>query len=200
MDNTEIPNNDMNTGNQPAENNESHVETENSPKGMETLLGKKQEVELPESYDFTSSIPEGAELDEETAKAFGDILKPLGLTNEQANTIAKFGFEWADKLAESYQQEQENQNKANIEAVKKELGHQFDSYVQKAGVAVEHLEKEFPNIRELFSSSPVFSSVEFLKAMAEFGSMLSEDHGMGGKSSPAEGNNNPYPNTNWSKY
>ena len=197
------PNNDMKPGteNQEAQTEQTtdvneQAEAKESGK-FDTILGKPQ---VPETYDFTFSLPEGVELDEDTAKAFGEVLKPLGLTNEQANTIAKFGYEWADRLAESYQNGLEDQNKAYIETAKKELGSQFDSYTQKAGIAVEHLEKEFPNIRELFSSSPVFSNVEFLKAMAEFGSMLQEDTGLGGKTSPAVKNDNPYPNTNWDLY
>lgn len=206
MDNENIPNNDMNTGNVESQNqetamggpepgNQGNSEEKN---GLDTLLGGKQNV--PEIYDFSSSIPEGSELDEDTAKAFGDILRPLGINNEQANAIAKFGFDWADQLATAYQQQLIDENEANIKAAMKELGSDFEATKQKAGIAVEHLEKQYPNIRELFSASPVFSSVEFLKAMAEFGSLLQEDTGMGGKPVPAGKGDNPYPNTDFSRY
>lgn len=162
---------------------------------MSTLLGN-----TPTVYDFTNSIPEGSTLDEESAKAFGDLIRPMGLSNEQANQIAQYGFKWADQLAEAYRNQVEDQNKQYADETKKTLGAQFEPTMQKVGVAVEHLEKEFPGIKELFSSSPVFSNINFVKAMAEFGSLLAEDPGMGAKTNNPGKEDNPYPNTNFDLY
>lgn len=212
MEDNNIPNNDMNTGdnsgnqnagnqnggqgaNQNAAQNPTGGQDGNQGAKMSTLLGN-----TPTVYDFTNSIPEGSSLDEESAKAFGDLIRPMGLSNEQANQIAQYGFKWADQLAEAYRNQVEDQNKQYADETKKTLGTQFEPTMQKVGVAVEHLEKEFPGIKELFSSSPVFSNINFVKAMAEFGSLLAEDPGMGAKTNNPGKEDNPYPNTNFDLY
>lgn len=212
MEDNNIPNNDMNTGdnsgnqnagnqnggqgaNQNAAQDPTGGQDGNQGAKMSTLLGN-----TPTVYDFTNSIPEGSTLDEESAKAFGDLIRPMGLSNEQANQIAQYGFKWADQLAEAYRNQVEDQNKQYADETKKTLGAQFEPTMQKVGVAVEHLEKEFPGIKELFSSSPVFSNINFVKAMAEFGSLLAEDQGMGGKTNNPGKEDNPYPNTNFDNY
>lgn len=209
MEDNNIPNNDMNTGNNSGNQNDenqnggqgANQNAAQNPTGgqegakMSTLLGN-----TPTVYDFTNSIPEGSTLDEESAKAFGDLIRPMGLSNEQANQIAQYGFKWADQLAEAYQNQVEDQNKQYADETKKTLGAQFEPTMQKVGVAVEHLEKEFPGIKELFSSSPVFSNINFVKAMAEFGSLLAEDPGMGAKTNNPGKEDNPYPNTNFDLY
>ena len=209
MEDNNIPNNDMNTGNDSGNQNAgnqnggqgANQNAAQNPTGgqegakMSTLLGN-----TPTVYDFTNSIPEGSTLDEESAKAFGDLIRPMGLSNEQANQIAQYGFKWADQLAEAYRSQVEDQNKQYADETKKTLGAQFEPTMQKVGVAVEHLEKEFPGIKELFSSSPVFSNINFVKAMAEFGSLLAEDPGMGAKTNNPGKEDNPYPNTNFDLY
>nr|DAR61999.1 MAG TPA: hypothetical protein [Caudoviricetes sp.] len=211
MEDNNIPNNDMNTGNEAGnnagnQNPTSGQEGNQNPTGgqegnqnngqkMDTLLNN-----TPTVYDFTKSIPEGSELDEEQAKAFGDLIRPMGLSNEQANQIAQYGFKWADQLAGAYQNQIVEQNKQYAEETKKTLGAQFEPTMQKVGVAVEYLEKELPGIKELFASSPVFSNINVVKAMAKFGSLLAEDQGMGGKTNNLGKEDNPYPNTNFDDY
>lgn len=209
MEDNNIPNNDMNTGDNSGNQNDgnqnggqgANQNAAQNPNGgqegakMSTLLGN-----TPTVYDFTNSIPKGSTLDEESAKAFGDLIRPMGLSNEQANEIAQYGFKWADQLAEAYQNQVEDQNKQYADETKKTLGAQFEPTMQKVGVAVEHLEKEFPGIKELFSSSPVFSNINFVKAMAEFGSLLAEDPGIGAKAANPGKEDNPYPNTNFDNY
>lgn len=205
-DNT--PNNDMNTGSTPdaqvtqdAQNAGTQNTGNQNPTGgqnpaqMNTILSS-----TPTVYDFKGSLPEGTELNEETAKAFGDLVRPMGLTNEQANQIAAYGFKWADQLAQEYQNGIEEQNKQYSEETRKTLGAQFEPTMQKVGVAVEHLEKQYPGIKELFSSSPVFSNINVIRAMAEFGSLLAEDQGMGAKTQTPGKEDNPYPNTNFDNY
>lgn len=197
-DNT--PNNDMNTGTNTETSETGTPETnpsgsQENPGKMDTILGN-----TPTVYDFTNSIPEGSELDEDTAKAFGDLVRPMGLTNDQANQIAQYGFKWADQLAEAYQNQIVEQNKQYAEETKKTLGAQFEPTMQKVGVAVEALEREFPGIKEIFASSPAFSNINVVKAMAKFGSLLAEDQGIGGKTNNPGKEDNPYPNTNFDLY
>lgn len=154
----------------------------------------------PEDYDFTSSIPEGATLDEDTAKSFGDLARSMGLTNDQANQIAKYGFEWQGKAMEAYNAAQNKVNQDNIAQAKKELGADFDATVAKAGALVENLERQIPGIRELLGTSSLFSDVRMVKAFAYLGGLIAEDKGVGGSGAPAAKEDNPYPRTDWSKY
>lgn len=202
MEDNNTPNNDMNTGKQNTGNDAGNQNptggqegNQNNGQKMNTLLNN-----TPTVYDFTNSIPEGSTLDEEQAKAFGDLIRPMGLSNEQANQIAQYGFKWADQLAEAYQNQIVEQNKQYAEKTKKTLGAQFEPTMQKVGVAVEYLEKELPGIKELFASSPVFSNINVVKAMAKFGSLLAEDQGMGAKTNNPGKEDNPYPNTNFDLY
>ena len=52
----------------------------------------------PEVYDFTSALPEGETLDEAISQKFGEICKGMNLTNEQANQMAAYGFEYGKGL------------------------------------------------------------------------------------------------------
>lgn len=154
----------------------------------------------PETYDFTSSLPEGATLDEDTAKSFGDLARSMGLTNDQANQLAKYGFEWQGRAVAAYNAEQDKINQDNITQAKKELGADFDATVAKAGALVENLERQIPGIRDLLAESPIFSDARMVKAFAYLGGLIAEDKGLGGTPAPAAKEDNPYPRTDWKKY
>lgn len=165
-----------------------------------TLVGGDGTPGAPENYDFTSSLPEGAEIDEGVAKAFGDIARGMNLTNDQANQLAKFGFDWAGKMEDVYIGQLEAQNKDNIEATKKALGGDFDKTMQKVAAATTAIERDYPGLTKLMATSPVFSDVRMVKLMAKVGDLLSEDGGIGVSGAPNSQEDNPYPNTDWGKY
>lgn len=60
---------------------------------VEQAAGLAQEAGTV-NYDFTGSLPEGYELDENTSNAFGDICRGMNLNNDQANQLAAYGFKW----------------------------------------------------------------------------------------------------------
>lgn len=186
----EDQNNDMNPGNEVPASAE-----DNSGGSILSEAGK--ETGAPEAYDFTASLPDGMELDTDTASSFGEIAKGMNLTNEQANQIAKFGYEWAGKVGEAYQAEQQRQADANAAETRKALGRDFEPTVAKAGVLMNYLERQIPGIRESFAGSPVFSSLPVIKAFALIGDLVAEDKGIGGNSVPSVKEDNPYPNTDW---
>ena len=105
-------NNNMNPGTEPAAETPATPAAEPAAGGS-ILSGAGVSVGAPDTYDFAPSLPEGMELDTDTANAFGEIAKGMNLTNEQANQIAKFGYEWAGKVGEAYQAEQQRQADAN---------------------------------------------------------------------------------------
>lgn len=210
-------NNDMNTGtdqqtpqNTPTESqqnpqgaeaqgnqNQQTPQGESNPSGGTLLSGAGKATGAPDTYDFTPSLPEGMELDQDTADSFGELARGMNLTNEQANELAKFGYDWAGKVGEAYQKAQQEEADANAAAAMKELGKDFEPTVARAGVLMNYLERQIPGIRDSFAGSAVFSSLPMLKAFALLGDLISEDGGIKTNTAAATKEDNPYPNTDW---
>lgn len=210
-------NNDMNTGinqqtpqNTPTDNqqnpqgaeaqgnqNQQTPQGESNPSGGTLLSGAGKATGAPDTYDFTASLPEGMELDQDTANSFGELARGMNLTNDQANELAKFGYEWAGKVGEAYQKAQQEEADANAAAAMKELGKDFEPTVARAGVLMNYLERQIPGIRDSFAGSAVFSSLPMLKAFALLGDLISEDGGIKTNTTAATKEDNPYPNTDW---
>lgn len=157
----------------------------------------------PEKYDFTESL-KGMALDEEEANAFSELAREMNLTNEQANKMASYGFDFASKVLGAM----EAQRNAEIEgwgaAAKQALGADFDKTVQLCGVGVEALEKTMPGIREALNITGAGNRVEIIQAFAELGKYLQQDPGKDANGGPApKDNNDPasrYPNTDFNRY
>lgn len=210
-------NNDMNTGidqqtpqNTPADSqqnpqgaeaqgnqNQQTPQGENNPSGGTLLSGAGKATGAPDTYDFTASLPDGMELDQDTADSFSELARGMNLTNDQANELAKFGYEWAGKVGEAYQKAQQEEADANAAAAMKELGKDFEPTVARAGVLMNYLERQIPGIRDSFAGSAVFSSLPMLKAFALLGDLISEDGGIKTNTAAATKEDNPYPNTDW---
>lgn len=210
-------NNDMNPGtnqqtpqNTPADNqqnpqgaeaqgnqNQQTPQGENNPSGGTLLSGAGKATGAPDTYDFTSSLPDGMELDQDTANSFGELARGMNLTNDQANELAKFGYEWAGKVGEAYQKAQQEEADANAAQAMKELGKDFEPTVARAGVLMNYLERQIPGIRDSFAGSAVFSSLPMLKAFALLGDLISEDGGIKTNTAAVTKEDNPYPNTDW---
>lgn len=210
-------NNDMNTGidqqtpqNTPADSqqnpqgaeaqgnqNQQTPQGENNPSGGTLLSGAGKATGAPDTYDFTPSLPDGMELDQDTANSFGELARGMNLTNDQANELAQFGYEWAGKVGEAYQKAQQEEADANAAQAMKELGKDFEPTVARAGVLMNYLERQIPGIRDSFAGSAVFSSLPMLKAFALLGDLISEDGGIKTNTAAATKEDNPYPNTDW---
>lgn len=211
----DIQNNDMNTGTDQQTPQNTPTDNQQTPQGAEaqgnqnqqtpqesnpsgTLLsGAGKATGAPDTYDFTASLPEGMELDQDTADSFGELARGMNLTNDQANELAKFGYDWAGKVGEAYQKAQQEEANANAAAAMKELGKDFEPTVARAGVLMNYLERQIPGIRDSFAGSAVFSSLPMLKAFALLGDLISEDGGIKTNTAAATKEDNPYPNTDW---
>lgn len=177
--------------------NQQTPQGENNPSGGTLLSGAGRATGAPDTYDFTPSLPDGMELDQDTANSFGELARGMNLTNDQANELAKFGYEWAGKVGEAYQKAQQEEADANAAAAMKELGKDFEPTVARAGVLMNYLERQIPGIRDSFAGSAVFSSLPMLKAFALLGDLISEDGGIKTNTAAATKEDNPYPNTDW---
>lgn len=153
----------------------------------------------PENYDFTSSLPEGGELDEEIATSFGELCRGMNLTNEQANQMASYGYQYAETIRNAMEEERVNEVKAWGDTARKELGADFDKTVALCGTGVEHISRTIPNIRQVLNETGAGNRIEIIKVFATLGKLLKEDGGVGGNGVGGV-NDNPYPNTNFDKY
>lgn len=153
----------------------------------------------PENYDFTSSLPEGGELDEEIATSFGKLCRGMNLTNEQANQMASYGYQYAETIRNAMEEERVNEVKAWGDTARKELGADFDKTVALCGTGVEHVSRTIPNIRQVLNETGAGNRIEIIKVFATLGKLLKEDGGVGGNGVGGS-NDNPYPNTNFDKY
>nr|DAR57248.1 MAG TPA: putative protease [Caudoviricetes sp.] len=204
--------NDQNINTEPGTQTEpaTQVEPTTEPTEPSTLAGGAGETGTqtesatepqgaPESYDFTSSLPEGGELDEEIATSFGELCRGMNLTNEQANQMASYGYQYAETIRNAMEEERVNEVKAWGDTARKELGADFDKTVALCGTGVEHVSRTIPNIRQVLNETGAGNRIEIIKVFATLGKLLKEDGGVGGNGVGGS-NDNPYPNTNFDKY
>ena len=170
----------------------------------ETEVNKSAEGEVV--YDFKGSIPEGFEFSEEESNKFVEVIKGMNLSNEQANAIAKYGMEYAQTVEKQIGEAILAERKAWGEQAKQELGTDFDKTVRTCGLAVEHIEKNVPGIRQALNETGAGNRIEIIKALSILGEMLSADPGMASKSGVVNSDNgggelaSRYPNTDFKKY
>ena len=156
------------------------------------------------TYDFSGvQMPEGYSLSEEESKQFVDVIKGMGLSNEQAGTIVKFGTEYGKRLVDAVVKQHEDMVNEWGETAKAELGSNFDKTLSLAAVARD----KFPGLKEALDESGAGNRVEVIRAMAKLGEYLSSDPGMTqGAGTVNTGENSMtdfktlYPNTDFSRY
>lgn len=154
----------------------------------------------PEAYDFSQSLPDGATLDETVSKEFGDICRGMNLTNEQANQMAQYGYQFANKVMEQKEAQRAEIIKSWGDDARRQLGNTFDSTMSECGAGVQFIERSVPNIRQILNETGAGNRIEFIRVFSALGRAISEDHGTTAGSGSHAKNDNPYPNTDFSKY
>ena len=190
MDNNAAPVANDNTNVQPAANDTATPQATPAPADNQqqnvtnTMLGgdKPQQQEpapagAPEAYDFTSTIPEGVEIDEALSKGFSDLARGMNLTNEQANQMAKFGFDFGQQVAQAVTAQYNAEVAQWGDAAKKELGADFDKVMATAGAGIEAVEKVVPNIRQALNETGAGNRIEIIRAMEMLGQLVQADPG-----------------------
>lgn len=189
------------TTQEPVENK--HVENA-EPAG--TLAGNagghaEEKPADPVVYDFTPSIPEGVELDRQAAAEFGDIARGLSLNNEQANTLAKYGMNYAQNMVKAYEAQQIEQQEAWANETKNALGAKYNEEISYVGTALDKLEPLVPGLRNALNINGIGNRVEIVKALAAVGRMVAEDSGHAATDTSAGASHSSrYPNTNFDSY
>lgn len=178
-------------------------ETDDKTDSAEAQQEQKEEV----VYDFKESIPSNFEWSEEESNKFVEVIKDMNLSNEQANEIAKYGLTWAQGIVNGIGEQILEERKGWADTARQELGTDFDKTVQTCGVAVEHIEKTVPGIRQALNETGAGNRIEIIKALSILGEMLGSDPGKAAQGGVLGGNANVggelanrYPNTDFKKY
>ena len=155
----------------------------------------------PEAYDFTQSLPEGMELDQQAANEFSNIARGMNLTNDQANQLAKYGMSYAQNMAKTLAQQQIDEQQAWAEETKKALGAKYNEEISYVGTALNKLEPLVPGLRQALNIGGIGNRVEIVKALAAVGRMVAEDSGHAATDTSAGASHSSrYPNTNFESY
>lgn len=201
---------------QQTQNTQQTQQTQQTPNtvfqnSQQTALGQngqnQGQQQAPETYDFTKAVTdvygEDGELDAETAKQFTEQLKQLNATQEQANTITKFGLEYAKSVGQATMQAVHQAYEKQIsdwgEQSKKELGVDFEKKVAQATITRGYLDKLIPNFTEMLNQTGAGNHIAMIKALAALSEFIKEDNGTG-TGTGASMSNLIYDNTDFSKY
>lgn len=176
---------------------------ETSTQSVDTANMTEQTTGAPDKYDFTSLLSEGETIDETSAEAFGEVLRNLGVSQEGAEQIAKFGMGYLQSMGDALLNHIDGLQEAQAETWKqetvKELGSNFDTTIAKAGAGIEYLEKDIPNLREVLMMNGIGNNVALVKVFATIGDLVAEDTGrLSGQGSGS--GVNFYDNTNFDVY
>ena len=161
-----------------------------------TILGGKEEEA---AWDFSGLVPEGMAYDEGAASAFTAVAKEAGLTGEQAQKMAAYGMKYAQEGMNAIARAWADQVNGWGSTAKTELGAAFDSTVQKAGTALEALEKVSPGIRKALDETGAGNRVELIRVFAAIGELVGEDN-FRGFGAMAANQSSHYDKTDFSKY
>ena len=189
-------NTEVNTGAEGTESNQNPVGTEgesqttatnsmlggaginNNEKNEENPEGQ-EESNVPENYDISAVLPEGAAIDSQEMKGFTQLAKDLKLNNEQAEKLAKYGFDYLGRGLGAYEAQQQAKQQAWAETARKELGADLNPTLVVCGRGLEAIEKQVPGIRQAIEETGVGNRIEFIKAFKVLGEALEEDTGKG---------------------
>lgn len=170
----------------------------------EAQQGQNPAANEPVTYDFSKvQLPEGYTLSEEESKQFVDVIKDMGLNNEQAGALVKYGTEYGKRLVDAVVKEHDDMIKEWGEKAKTELGADLQKHLSYAAVARD----KFPGLKEALDESGAGNRVEVIKAMSKLGELLASDPGMVPNAGTQRSNVDPmndaktlYPNTDFSRY
>ena len=195
-----------NAGSNPGTDDTAHAEeeevkdTESSAEGAknDTILGGKSTPNVPDAYDFKGIVPEGMTYDEQSAAAFGEIAKKVGLSQEQASTVAAYGMQYMQQGVDAAMKAVQDTQAGWAQEARDALGGQFDAVVAKAAAGRDSLAEKVPGLTQMLNETGAGNRVEMIRLMAAVGELIGEDGGLRGAQAGAE--KSIYPNTDFKRY
>ena len=164
----------------------------------DTILGGKSTPNVPDAYDFKSIVPDGMTYDEQYAAAFGEIAKKVGLSQEQASTVAAYGMQYMQQGVDAAMKAVQDTQAGWAEDARTQLGGEFDATVAKAAAARDVLAAKVPGFTAMLNETGAGNRIEMIRFMAAIGDLIGEDGGLHSAQAGAE--KSIYPNTDFKKY
>lgn len=188
------------TGDTAPDEAEEVKDTEGGAEGAknDTILGGKSTPNVPDAYDFKSIVPDGMTYDEQSAAAFGEIAKKVGLSQEQASTVAAYGMQYMQQGVDAAMKAVQDTQAGWAEDARTQLGGEFDATVAKAAAARDVLAAKVPGFTAMLNETGAGNRIEMIRFMAAIGDLIGEDGGL--RSAQAGAEKSIYPNTDFKKY
>lgn len=164
----------------------------------DTILGGKSTPNVPDAYDFKGIVPEGMTYDEQSAAAFGEIAKKVGLSQEQASTVAAYGMQYMQQGVDAAMKAVQDTQAGWAQEARDTLGGQFDAVVAKAAAGRDALAVKVPGLTQMLNETGAGNRIEMIRLMAAVGELIGEDGGLRGAQAGAE--KSIYPNTDFKRY
>ena len=142
--------------------------------------------------------PDGMTYDEQSAAAFGEIAKKVGLSQEQASTVAAYGMQYMQQGVDAAMKAVQDTQAAWAEDARTQLGGEFDATVAKAAAARDVLAAKVPGFTAMLNETGAGNRIEMIRFMAAIGDLIGEDGGL--RSAQAGAEKSIYPNTDFKKY
>ena len=99
--------------------------------------GQNPAANGPVTYDFSGvQMPEGYTLSADESKLFVDVIKDMGLSNEQAGSLVKYGTEYGKRLVDAVVKEHDEMIKEWGEKAKTELGADLQKHLSYSAVVL----------------------------------------------------------------
>lgn len=124
--------------------------------------------------------PEGVQVDEGTIKWFKENSHKLGIMPKQAQKLLEGYLELEKTTVSQRQQAKDAENKAQLEALKKEWGAGYDKQVALAKLVVKEGGEEFASYLD---KSGLGNDVQLIKAIAKFASKYATEDQLRGDGS-----------------
>ena len=148
------------------------------PEDKESLDQFYSRLGRPESPDnYKYELPEGIEPDPVAIEEFSNLAFELGLSSEQAQKLAQFDAQRAQR-----QIEEMSKSKESADAILRQTwGHDYDNRMESAKAVVETYSKQFPDAVKELVSGPAGNNPAVLAMLSDLGKALNETGALQGQ-------------------
>lgn len=136
----------------------------------------------PDDYELT--IPDGSP--EDFANAARDVFHEQGLSQKQAAAIVDWYNEASQNMGNEALQQLQQQGEADLEALQKEWGKEYDQKVARAQQAANYFELDADALNSIELGQPLGAG-RLLRLLANIGETMAEDRMIDGDGGPSAG-------------
>lgn len=125
--------------------------------------------EAADKYEYSDALPEGMSLDETEVKAFRDYAFEHGLSQKAYKEIVAYDIQRAGRIAAAQKAEWEAEYQQTEAQLKREFGERYDGMIAQCNRALDVF-----GLTGLLAGNRICNNPDFIKAVANLGSRISE--------------------------